>query len=397
MTYISSTRARCEHSLSDILSPDDNVFISAKGTFIARGYLCQLAALDVPKFLNALSDEHGHDQAPFVVFSEVFDPRFDDNSGDSVTIPREMIHISPTGWVTHYVLDDARVPEQPELKIFPAPQSPHHIELVSPETKEQFSEKVTSILKHIETGEIDKAVLARQLYVSADIEIDARLVLSELISTQPESYIYSVNGYVGASPELLIEKFSRSIRSLPMAGTRKRHARVDDDDASIADLQTHDKDRNEHRVVVDDIVRKLSQCVNEVNASDTPHVVRLPHVAHLATEITASAPGSVTVLDLVKVLHPTPAIAGTPTQQALDIIADTEDFSRGIYSAPVGWMDAHGDGQCAIALRCARLEGTRAQLFAGVGIVDGSVPSQEWDETQAKFGVMRDALVNITQ
>lgn len=390
------SHTRLENRLCDILSIDDKVFISSRGTFITRGVCTQVERREVREVLQQYTTQQ-FDQKPFIVFSEVFDPRFDEQDQPGmIDIPREMIHISPTRWVTRYVLSEEESPAA-GLKTFRAPIAPHHIELSSPETREQFAEKVTSILKYIEAGEIEKAVLARQLSVTADIEIDARLVIEELIDSQPESFIYSINGFVGASPELLVEKFSQSIRSLPMAGTRKRHARIDDDDASIADLQTHHKDKSEHAVVVDDIVAKLTETVDEVSASDTPHVVRLPHVAHLATEITARSNEALTLFDLVHVLHPTPAIAGTPTQSALDIISDIEDFTRGTYSAPVGWMDSSGDGQCAIALRCAHLQGKHAQLFAGVGIVEGSDPASEWDETQAKFGVMRDALVNITQ
>lgn len=258
-------------------------------------------------------------------------------------------------------------------------------------------EKVRTILKHIEVGEVTKVVLARQLFVSADVPIDLRLLVTQLMDTQPESFVYSVNGFVGASPELLVEKFSRAIRCLPMAGTRRRHARIDDDDADIADLQTNVKDRAEHSVVIDDIVKKLGDIANNVSASNVPHVVRLPHVAHLATSVTATADIHTDLMEFVDALHPTPAVAGTPTLRAMEIITDVEGFSRDNYGAPVGWINASGDGQCAIALRCARVQGAHAQLFAGVGIVAGSDPLAEWNETQAKFGVMRDALLNITQ
>jgi menaquinone-specific isochorismate synthase len=209
--------------------------------------------------------------------------------------------------------------------------------------------------------------------------------------------VYSVDGYVGASPELLVEKFSQSMKCLPMAGTRRRHARVDEDDADIADLATNIKDRNEHRAVIDDILANLKSIARDVTASDVPHVVRLPHVSHLTTSVTGTVSVETSLLDLVGVLHPTPAVAGTPTKRALELITDIEDFNRGNYGAPVGWLNASGDGQSAIALRCARIEGSHARLFAGVGIVAGSDPESEWEETKAKFSVMRDALMNITQ
>ncbi len=386
---------RLETTLESIVSIHDDVFISSRGTYICRGNLGLYPPQEIVRVLADLEGEEDPEQKPFVIFSQSFSQRSIEDS--NITLPSEMIHIDHHQWVTHYRISGENEPMWPASATHESVEHPHHVEMMSPESRDQFIDKVETVLKHIEIGDVTKVVIARQLNVTADVAIDPRLLVTELIHSQPESFIFSVDSFVGASPELLVEKSSRSIRSLPMAGTRRRHARIDDDDADIADLQTNSKDRNEHQVVIDDIVDKLSRIATNVTSSDVPHVVRLPHVAHLATSVTATASTDSDLMTFVAALHPTPAVAGTPTDAAISIIDDVEGFNRGMYGAPVGWVDASGDGQCAIALRCARVTGTQAQLFAGVGIVAGSDPVQEWDETQAKFGVMRDAMMNITQ
>lgn len=376
--------------LSKFIRNDDSIFISARGIYINRGYLETCSSNGIHQELSNAKGTLVNDQRPFIVFSKEFT---DKGIPQQLRFPAEMIHIDSNNWVTHFVFDGNLPSADNDAEI----EHPHHIEMVSPESKDQFVDKVRLILKNIEAGVVQKVVIARKLNVTADINIDSRLLVSELVKSQPESYIFSINKFVGASPELLVEKFSRSIRSLPMAGTRRRHARTDVDDADIADLQTNSKDRKEHLVVVEDIVRKLESISDNVTSSSTPHVVRLPHVSHLTTSISANASSEIDFLSIVDILHPTPAVAGTPLNQALEIINDIEGFDREIYGAPVGWFDSSGDGQCAIALRCAKIEENKATLFAGVGIVEESNPEAEWDETQAKFGVMRDSLMNIAQ
>lgn len=382
---------RQEGDLASFLHPDDRIFSSDRGVFITHGCVASVPAFDIISLLSEI-DAHGCTQPPFLVFGYDFAAS---HAPEYFDLPSHMIHIDDHQWVTHYriALSDDDLPGREHEAL----SYPHHVELMSPESKDRFIDKVNIALKHIDAGDISKIVISRQVNMTADVPIDRRLLVHELIASQPESFVYDVNGCVGASPELLVEKHERSLRCLPMAGTRRRHARIDHDDADIADLKTSSKDAHEHKYVVDDIVSRLGKVADNVTSSDSPHVVRLPHVSHLATSISATARENTTLLNYIDALHPTPAVAGTPTQAARDLIAEIEGFDRGTYAAPVGWIDARGDGQSAIALRCAIIEGTRARLFAGVGIVAGSDPEKEWDETQAKCGVMRDALMNITQ
>jgi isochorismate synthase EntC len=153
------------------------------------------------------------------------------------------------------------------------------------------------------------------------------------------------------------------------------------------------KEQAEHRLVVDDVRAKLGRLGDRYPDTSGPGVVRLSTVAHLATTVRCRLTDpSTSALHVATLLHPTPAVAGVPEAAALAAIAELEGFDRGLYAGPVGWVDARGDGDWAVALRSATLDGTRARLVAGAGIVDGSDPEREWDETEAKLSTMRSAL-----
>jgi len=182
-----------------------------------------------------------------------------------------------------------------------------------------------------------------------------------------------------------------------MAGTVARGVSRDDDDRLGAAMQASAKERAEHRLVVSEVRRSLSAVCDDVVADD-PRVVRLPTVAHLATTVRGSlrvrtvGGASASALDLAAMLHPTPAVAGVPRRAALAAIAELEHFERGLYAGPIGWVDARGDGDWAVALRGASLDGARARLVAGAGIVAGSDPAGEWAETESKLEAMRSVL-----
>ena len=209
------------------------------------------------------------------------------------------------------------------------------------------------------------------------------------MTSQPGSFVYASDGFVGASPELLVRRRGEIVESRPVAGTT-----VADSDEALLALAASVKDTREHRYVVDAIVDTLGAHCSELSVAATPEVAVFGPVAHLATPIHGrlhiSQPNA---LDLARLLHPTPAVGGTPRAAALDAIRALEGFDRGRYAGPVGWVDARGDGEWAIALRGAELDGARARLVAGAGIVAGSDPDAEWAETQAKLEPMLRALV----
>jgi menaquinone-specific isochorismate synthase len=269
---------------------------------------------------------------------------------------------------------------------------PRRVTIGSRWQRPQWRAAVETILRAIRGGRLDKAVLAREVTVEADRPFGRAAVLGRLAERAGGAYLYASGGFVGASPELLIARHGRLAGSRPLAGTVPRGATPAEEARRQAWLRTSAKEALEHRLVVEAVAGALAKAAERVEVAATD-VVRLPTVAHLATAITAEldepAPSA---LDLVALLHPTPAVAGTPREEALELLAALEPGGRGLYGGPVGWMDAAGDGEWAVALRCASLDGPRARLVAGAGIVAGSDPDAEWDETASKLQAMLEVL-----
>ncbi len=252
---------------------------------------------------------------------------------------------------------------------------------------------VAAALAAIDRGGLEKVVLAREVVVEADTPFEVPTILDRLAATQPGCFVYADAGFVGASPELLVRRRGLSVTCRPMAGTIARHEDPDDDEAAIARLCSSRKDDVEHRLVVDAVRAVLSTRCDSLTVGE-PEPRRFTTVTHLTTTIEAALRDPQTsALDLARELHPTPAVGGSPRAAALATIARLETFDRGNYGGPVGWLDANGDGEFAVALRCAQISGGRARLLAGAGIVEGSDPDAEWTETQAKLEPMLRALV----
>jgi len=214
-------------------------------------------------------------------------------------------------------------------------------------------------------------------------------VVRRLRAQQLGCFVYACEGLVGASPELLVRQMGAMVESRPVAGTT-----VADNEESLHALAHSAKDNREHGFVVDAITEALTPVCDDLEVGRVPDVAVFGPVAHLATPIRGRlvepAPSA---LDLARLLHPTPAVGGTPRAAALRAIPMLEGFDRGRYAGPVGWVDARGNGEWAIALRCAELDDTRARLVAGAGIVEGSDPAAEWAETQVKLEPMLRALI----
>ena len=260
----------------------------------------------------------------------------------------------------------------------------------APRTPDQWRAMVERALVHIADHDVEKVVLAREVVVDGDGPFDVGAIVRRLTHQQLGSFVYAAEGFVGASPELLVRRVGDRVESRPMAGT----AVADGDAGSLRALAESVKDQREHRFVVDAIAETLGPVCRELEIGAVPDVAVFGHVAHLATpfrgHLRAPAP---TALDLARLLHPTPAVGGTPTARAVELVRELEGFDRGRYAGPVGWVDAAGNGEWAIALRGAEIDGSRARLVAGAGIVAGSDPDAEWAETQAKLEPMLRALV----
>ncbi|MET9070069.1 isochorismate synthase [Streptosporangium sandarakinum] len=280
-----------------------------------------------------------------------------------------------------------------------------HLDLVTPPTDPgrirygdgsltapEWEHAVALAVRQIRSGRLEKAVLARDLTAVAERPIDVRLLLSRLASRYPECYTFSCAGLVGATPELLVRRTGETIESLVLAGTVSRGTSQADDDARGAGLFASEKDRYEHTCAVESVREALAPLCAELTVPTEPELLVLPNVQHLASPVTGRLADGASVLDVVAAMHPTAAVGGTPTHTALDVIRELEGMDRGGYAGPVGWIDARGDGEWGIALRCAQIEGPRARLFAGCGIMGDSDPAAELAEAQAKLRVMQYAL-----
>ncbi|HEX4492327.1 MAG TPA: isochorismate synthase [Acidimicrobiia bacterium] len=258
---------------------------------------------------------------------------------------------------------------------------------------DEWDAMVTAALALVETDALEKVVLAREVVVDADAPFEPATIVERLRATQPDCIVYAAGGFVGATPELLVRRSGREVVSQPMAGTVPRAASPEEDRRSIVRLVSSVKESREHRLVVDAVAGEMARWCDDVVVGE-PEPRRLTSVTHLTTRIAGTLRRrDATALDLALALHPTPAVNGAPAAAARAAIARLERFERGPYSGPVGWVDAAGDGEFAVALRGATLEGHRARLLAGAGIVAGSDPDAEWAETQAKLEPMLRALV----
>lgn len=243
-------------------------------------------------------------------------------------------------------------------------------------------------------GDLDKVVLARQVTVTADRSIDRLDVLDRLRTAYPGCHVVSVDGLVAASPELLVSVAGDVVRSHPMAGTAPRGGDPTTDQRLAASLLASAKDRAEHQVTIDMVHDTLLGWCSYVDYEAEPSVVAVANVQHLATLVEGrlSQP-SPSVLELVAALHPTPAVAGRPRDAAVRWIARHERLDRRRYAGTCGWIDAAGNGTWAVTIRCAEIDGPRARLWAGGGIVADSDPAVELAETRAKLQAMLSSIV----
>jgi menaquinone-specific isochorismate synthase len=259
----------------------------------------------------------------------------------------------------------------------------------------RWQRSVADAVERINRGEVDKVVLARDIVATSSQPLDTRNILNRLAERYPECWAFAVDGLLGATPELLVRRRGDLVTSRVLAGTIRRGTdRSNDADLAEA-LLASDKDREEHEYAVSSVAQALATHCTDLDVPAEPRLLRLANVQHLATDINGRLADEVPVLSLAASLHPTAAVCGTPTERAANVIRALEGMDRGRYAGPVGWMDAHGDGELGIALRCGEIDSDdphRIRLFAGCGLVSGSDPAQELAESNAKLEPMRHAL-----
>jgi isochorismate synthase len=372
--------------------PDDGIFFEHPSrALVTKGAAVTITVPAGPNLVaragemaaDALARVRYEEQPPIVVGALPFG----ENIPATLTIPQTTILRESDGSTKRLTVGDhidpilaKRVPTLPRgtLKITPVPEP------------EAWMSAVAEARRRIRDDELRKVVLARMLIAQSDHVFDRRALLARLRDAEPNAYTFAAGGFIGASPELLVSRFDDVVRARPLAGTAARAAGSADEAAGLA-LLSSSKDLAEHALVVDAVREALTSVCDELEVG-TPDLLQMSKVWHLATEFKGRLAEPLDALALASRLHPTPAVCGTPRGAAMEAIRELEQIDRTIYAGIVGWMDASGDGEWAVAIRCAEMQGRIALLFAGNGIVAESDPESELAETEAKFRSMLEAL-----
>ena len=336
--------------------------------------------------LEINNEVHGPGTGPvlFTSFS------FDEDEESELVIPKVIVGTrNQSTWITWFGNEP-----QPKLIERAAANSIPNIKWRESDV-DSWKEKVLSAVTEIQDDSLDKVVLAREIIADADSEIDIRSVLRNLAKEYPGTWVYANNGLVGATPELLIRLSNSMVVSRVLAGTISKTGDDDKDLALAASLARSSKDLEEHEYAVRSVADALAPFCTSTNVPDAPFVLHLSNVMHLATDVTGAIKESHKVVDIFSILsklHPSAAVCGTPTALAAQLIKRIEGINRRRYAGPIGWIDAKGDGELGIALRCGFISGTEVRAFAGCGIVAGSDAGKEVAESQAKFLPIINAL-----
>ena len=316
---------------------------------------------------------------------------FDGNTaGSSMVIPHVIVgRRDGECWMTVVGDEDVALPPAQPL---PPPTRVRYAGATVSEVA--WLEQVAKAARGVRSGALDKVVLARDLQVWAADPLDVRVLARRMVERFDGCWTFIHAGLVGATPELLVRRCGEGIESIVLAGSIGRAPDLDEDKRLGETLLASAKDQVEHRLAAASVVDGLASIpgIDRLSADPSPWLLRLANVQHLATRVTATLPGAVSALNLAGALHPTAAVCGTPRREAMDLIRGGEGMDRGRYSGPVGWVDADGNGEFGIAIRCADVSGTRARLFAGAGIVGESLPEMELEETRLKLRAMQSAL-----
>jgi isochorismate synthase len=380
--------------LNDVAGSDGLLFVRDGVGIASRGVACRVAVDDVMSVLESIERDDDVRRAgcgPVAIGALPFTP----GEPCELIVPRVLVGKASdkSRWITVIDgdMDEAIASLAPTLPPRPSAGSFAVTPGVPVET---YLAAVGAARDAVRAGEITKAVIARDIVVRCDQPIDIRAVMRRLRASYGSSYRYSIEGFVGASPELLIERRGDVVRSHPLAGTTPRTGDPSTDARLAAELMASMKNQVEHRVVIDVVNDTLLPYCSYLDWEAEPSIVAVANVQHLGTALEGRLSKPVpSVLALARLLSPTPALGGHPRDVALDLIRSVEGFDRGRYGGTVGWVDADGNGTWAVAIRCAEIDHNRARLFAGGGIVADSDPLAELAETQAKFQAMLSAII----
>ncbi|SDG54468.1 isochorismate synthase [Paenibacillus sp. cl6col] len=374
------------------------LFSSPQGALLTHGEWARLVdwqAVDeesLPQAVSKLLDaaRQGDRDCPVVVGAIPFHME----EPVCLYVPKEVHRYEPLRMDAHDYLQQE--PEQDSYCVRAIPEP------------EQYKQGVNQVLERLQTGELQKVVLSRSLEVTLTHDVDVQRLLHRLLSQNTRGYTFAVplamehphaskdkgvsaaegmaQTLIGASPELLVTKRGMQIKVNPLAGSAARSDDPVEDERRAAQLLRSEKDLHEHAVVIEAVVSALRPYCSKLHVPEGPSLVSTKTMWHLSTEINGElANHDISSLELALALHPTPAICGTPTEAARNLIREIEPFERGFFTGAVGWCDANGDGEWAVTIRCAEVEGRSLRLFAGAGIVVGSSAEAELAETSAKL------------
>jgi menaquinone-specific isochorismate synthase len=334
------------------------------------------------------NEVHGSGTGPILFTSFSFDP-----AEESILLIPELVLGQRKGqsWIT-WIGDRP----QPLLEELPINKVKLNLQW-SGGNGELWQERVARAIGTIKGETLEKIVLARFVTATSDQEINSRNLLAQLAEIYPSTWTFSHSGLVGATPELLVRLSKSLVTSRILAGTIRKTGDDERDLALAGSLARSSKDLEEHEYAVRSVADALTPLCSSTNIPETPFVLHLANVMHLATDVTgvlADSSEPRDIFDLLSKLHPSAAVCGTPTDVAQRTIDEIEGISRGRYAGPIGWIDARGDGELGIALRCGQISPERKsiRLYAGCGIVLGSDPEREYRESEAKLLPIRNAL-----
>ena len=336
---------------------------------------------------------HGSGTGPILFSSFSFDP----NEKSVLVIPEILIgQKNGKSWITW--IGDTKQPNLDKLNT--APISGEITWQEGSISEQAWQAQVKNAINAIKSNKLEKVVLARDITATSKTEIDVRSLLQRLEIEYPSTWIFFVDGLIGATPELLVRLSKSLVTSRVLAGTIRKTGNEDRDLTLAASLAKSSKDLEEHEYAVRSVADALAPFCSSTNVPEAPFVLHLSNVMHLATDVTGVLNDSAKQSDiftLIEQLHPSAAVCGTPAIEANKLIVELEQMNRQRYAGPVGWIDANNDGEIAIALRCGQLSNDRnsIRIFAGCGIVAGSDPATEFAESQAKLMPMRTALETL--
>ncbi len=390
-------------SLVDLAGADGYLFARGTTGLAGRGLAISLNVDEAAEWLAAV--EHRDESATSAQRSQIGPVAigtcdFLPGSQGEVHVPSVVVVDSGGG---HRTITATAANEAEAHRLFdrftplqPNPPTASNFSVESAIPVEHYLAAVTAARNAVRDGQLEKAVIARPVTVRAASPMDLHSILRRLEATFPTTYRFSIDGFIGASPELLVSVNNEIVRSHPLAGTTRTTGNDEEDAKLAAELLASKKNQIEHKAAIDMVRDSLLPFCSYLDWTPEPSIVKVANVQHLGSlaEGRLSEPRP-SVTELVRVLQPTPAVGGHPRDAALELIRQYEGFDRGKYGGAVGWVDAHGNGEWAVSLRCAEFSNDRtsARLIAGGGIVADSEPHAELAETQAKLQAMLGAIL----